>query len=66
MSAYVYSFDAKDRRVLAGLTFEETAELEALESQIPTSASGQRWLELYNKHVRSCAQMKSAKQLELI
>jgi hypothetical protein len=52
---YQYAFDGKDRRVLVGLTFEETAEFELLEVQSPVGAAELRWLELFNKHDRSRA-----------
>jgi hypothetical protein len=48
--AYEYRLDDKGRRVLAGLTFEETTEFERLEAQLPAYAAELRWLELFNKH----------------
>jgi hypothetical protein len=61
-----YFADHSGRRVLIGLTIEETSEFETLdglsafdetgnqmtwhEHGIPTAASEKRWLELYSKH----------------
>jgi hypothetical protein len=54
-----YIVDAVGRRVLIGLTHEETFEFERLDSLVPTDehdrhlrpATGEeRWLELYAKH----------------
>jgi hypothetical protein len=61
-----YFVDENGRRVLIGLTIEETFEFETLDSQpaideagkhvawdedgIPTTAREKRWLELYSKH----------------
>jgi hypothetical protein len=61
-----YFVDKNGRRVLVGLTIEETFEFETLdslpaldhsgdhvawdESGIPTTARERRWLELYGKH----------------
>jgi hypothetical protein len=61
-----YFVDDNGKRVLIGLTIEETSEFEALdsgpalddagghaawdESGVPTSARERRWLELYSKH----------------
>jgi hypothetical protein len=61
-----YFVDHNGRRVLIGLTIEETFEFETLDSLtpldesgdhvawdedgIPTSAREKRWLELYSKH----------------
>jgi hypothetical protein len=50
---YQYAFDEKGRRVLAGLTHEETTEFEFLEAQLPMYAAELRWLELFNKHDRA-------------
>jgi hypothetical protein len=52
---YQYTFDGRGRRVLVGLTFEETAEFELLELQSLVGAAELRWLELFNKHDRSRA-----------
>jgi hypothetical protein len=51
--AYQYAFDEKGRRVLAGLTHEETTEFEFLEARLPMDAAELRWLELFNKHDRA-------------
>jgi hypothetical protein len=51
--AYQYEFDQKGRRILAGLTHDETIEFEALEAQLPMRAAELRWLELFNKHEHS-------------
>ena len=63
-----YSLDRMGRRVLAGLTSEETTEFELLDAQLPfdgkpvwpsqegsLSPKEQRWLELFQKmqHVRA-------------
>lgn len=64
-----YFVDKNGRRVLIGLTIEETFEFETLDSLpavdeaghhvawdedgIPTTAREQRWLELYSKHDRA-------------
>jgi hypothetical protein len=63
-----YSLDRMRRRVLAGLTSEETTEFELLDAQLPfdgkpvwpsrewsLSPKEQRWLELFQKmeHVRA-------------
>jgi hypothetical protein len=61
-----YFVDENGRRVLIGLTIEETFEFETLDSQpaldeagnhvawgedgMPTTAREKRWLELYSKH----------------
>ena len=54
-----YFVDAVGRRVLIGLTHEETFEFERLDSLAPNDEHGrqlrpttgeQRWLELYSKH----------------
>ena len=54
-----YFVDAAGRRVLIGLTHEETFEFERLDSLAPNGEHGQqlrsmtgeeRWLELYAKH----------------
>lgn len=48
--AYAYELDAEGRRVLAGLSFEETSEFELLDAQLPMYHAELRWLELFNKH----------------
>jgi hypothetical protein len=56
-----YFPDNNGRRVLIGLTIEETAEFEKLDNSTPADVRGeqtgsaaanqqQRWLELYSKH----------------
>lgn len=50
MYAYEYTLDRLGRRVLVGLTFEETTEFELLEAQLPMYQAELRWLELFNKH----------------
>jgi hypothetical protein len=49
-----YFVDQVGRRVLIGLTVEETFEFETLdvprEDGVPTTTRKKRWLELYNKH----------------
>jgi hypothetical protein len=50
---YQYAFDQQGRRVLVGLSHEETAEFEALEGQLPMAGAELRWLELFGKHERS-------------
>jgi len=49
-----YFVDGNGRRVLVGLTFEETFEFEALDglpaSDIDTHLDEARWRELYRKH----------------
>lgn len=65
-----YTIDAHGRSVLRGLTFEETQELEYLDSippfegrlvwppnHQPLSATEARWLELYEKHRSSCGRL---------
>lgn len=47
---YQYTFDWNGRRVLVGLTYEETAEFEVLEAQPPTGSAELRWMELFSKH----------------
>ncbi|QOZ24879.1 hypothetical protein [Bradyrhizobium sp. CCBAU 51753] len=72
-----YFIDDDGRRVLIGLTFEETFEFERLDhlsdlhdaghvlwdpSGRPASGPAQRWLELYSKHDRAWLQwMESAR-----
>ena len=53
MFEYQYAFDREGRRVLAGLSHEETAEFESLEAQLPTVGAELRWIELFNKHERA-------------
>ena len=60
MRAYQYTLDKQGRRVLRGLNFEETTELELIEARTaldgypvaPASARDEdrRWLELFNKY----------------
>jgi hypothetical protein len=49
-----YFVDQNGRRVLVGLTIEETFEFETLDSlnenEPPTTTRERRWLELYGKH----------------
>ena len=70
-----YFIDEDGRRVLIGLTFEETFEFERLDHQSslhgsghvlwdasgrPASPPAQRWLELYNKHDRAWLQWRES------
>ncbi|MFB9268825.1 hypothetical protein ACFFWD_37900 [Bradyrhizobium erythrophlei] len=70
-----YFIDDDGRRVLIGLTFEETFEFERLDHQSglqdaghvlwdasgrPASKPAQRWLELYRKHDRAWGQWMAA------
>jgi hypothetical protein len=66
VSKLAYELDAHDRRVLSGLTFEETTEFERLGAQLPMHAAELRWLELLNKHERARTQKSAARQLELL
>ena len=59
MRAYQYTLDKQGRRVLRGLNFEETTELELIEARTalvyPVAAASardedRRWLELFNKY----------------
>jgi hypothetical protein len=57
MYAFEYTLDKQGRRVLRGLSFEETTEFELLSAARPMDrrADGSlpddlRWLELFNKH----------------
>ena len=57
MYAFEYALDKKGRRVLRGLTVEETTEFELLSAARPMDRSpvgslpdDLRWLELFNKH----------------
>lgn len=50
MYEYKFTFDEEGRRILVGLTCEETAELHELEAQLPIPGAELRWLELFNKH----------------
>jgi hypothetical protein len=63
---YEYGLDEKDRRVLTGLTYEETTEFELLEAQLPMYAAELRWLELFNKHDRARGQKQKARQGALL
>ena len=56
MYEYQYEFDASGRRVLAGLTHDETTEFESLEAELPMHAAQLRWLELFNRHERARSQ----------
>jgi hypothetical protein len=62
LTSCMYTLDKKRRRVLAGLTPEETAEFELLDAQfpldgkpawrpsdLPLSPKEQRWLELFRR-----------------
>jgi hypothetical protein len=63
MYRYAYTLDKSGRRVLIGLTFDETREFELLEASLPMNgtpvpsvvptAAELRWFELFNKHDRS-------------
>jgi hypothetical protein len=64
--SYAYEFDNKGRRVMIGLSFEETQEFELLEAQLPMYATELRWLELFNKHDRARNSLSTHKQLELL
>ena len=59
MYAFEYALDKQGRRVLRGLSFEETTEFELLSAARPMDQSPDgslpddlRWLELFNKHER--------------
>jgi hypothetical protein len=67
MYAFEYTLDKQGRRVLCGLSFEETTEFELLGAARPmdryTSGSlpdDLRWLELFNKHERARASRAAA------
>ena len=66
MYYYAYEFDKKGRRVMIGLSFEETQEYELLEAQLPMYATELRWLELFNKHENARNVLSKQKQLELL
>ena len=63
----IYNLDEQGRKVLLGLTYEETIEFAVLDAVPPTSSSIRwqaetsdfpqaeaRWLELYFKHQAAC------------
>ena len=60
-----YSLDIGGRRVLIGLSFEETKEFEGLDERMDSippefgtlPATDQRWLELYEKHRAACRRL---------
>ncbi|MBR0898164.1 hypothetical protein JQ616_24665 [Bradyrhizobium tropiciagri] len=64
-----YVVDVSGRRVLVGLTLEETSEFEGLDSALPDgeeerqglvpSAGEGRWLELYVKHDKAWIKWKA-------
>jgi hypothetical protein len=63
-----YVVDVSGRRVLVGLTPEETSEFEGLDSSLPVpdrdagllpSAVEGRWLELYDKHDKAWIKWKA-------
>ncbi|MGY3446672.1 MULTISPECIES: hypothetical protein [unclassified Bradyrhizobium] len=64
-----YVVDVSGRRVLVGLTLEETSEFEGLDSALPDreeqgqglvpSAGEGRWLELYDKHDKAWIKWKA-------
>ncbi|MCC8982200.1 hypothetical protein [Bradyrhizobium acaciae] len=67
-----YVVDVCGRRVLVGLTLEETSEFEGLDSSLPVltdrgdqglqplpSAGEGRWLELYDKHDKAWIKWKA-------
>lgn len=63
-----YVVDVSGRRVLVGLTLEETSEFEDLDSSLPVlldradqmpSAPEGRWLELYDKHDKAWIKWKA-------
>ena len=65
MKAYHYTLDKSGRRVLSGLTYEETREFELLNAQFPLVLPGiaegalpddLRWWELFQKYEASLAQ----------
>ena len=66
MYHYAYEFDKCGRRVLVGLSFEETEELELLDAQLPMYPAELRWLELFNKHENARQRLAKQKQLELL
>jgi hypothetical protein len=65
MYSYAYELDERGRRVMVGLSFEETEEFELAEAQLPMFATELRWLELFNKHDHARTQIAKQKQLEL-
>ncbi|UGY13089.1 hypothetical protein [Bradyrhizobium septentrionale] len=63
-----YVVDVSGRRVLVGLTLEETSEFEGLDTSLPqlpdrgeqgASAVEGRWLELYDKHDKAWIKWKA-------
>jgi hypothetical protein len=67
MYAFEYALDEKGRRVLRGLSLEETTEFELLSAARPMDRSpvgslpdDLRWLELFNKHERARATKAAA------
>jgi hypothetical protein len=67
MYAFEYALDKRGRRVLRGLSFEETTEFELLSAARPMDRSPDgllpddlRWLELFNKHEHACATKAAA------
>lgn len=67
-----YVVDVSGRRVLVGLTLEETSEFEGLDSSLPVPADREeqgaglvpaagegRWLELYDKHDKAWIKWKA-------
>lgn len=64
-----YVVDVSGRRVLVGLTLEETSEFEDLDTSLPMLPGQQdvgpaasvegRWLELYDKHDKAWVQWKA-------
>ena len=54
-----YRLDIYGRRVLMGLTYEETSEFELLEAHLPMYSAELRWLELFEKHDQAVASAAS-------
>jgi hypothetical protein len=65
MYSYAYELDERGRRVMVGLSFEETEEFELAEATLPMFATELRWLELFNKHDHARTDITKQKQLEL-
>ncbi|MFL1461352.1 hypothetical protein ACI6QG_04055 [Roseococcus sp. DSY-14] len=61
----IYEKDARGRKVRTGLTYLETAELEALSAGSPeTDEESRRYFELHDKHERARHQRIAAEQLK--
>jgi hypothetical protein len=67
MYAFEYTLDQRGRRVLRGLSFQETTEFELLNAARPMDRRPDgslteelRWLELFNKHEHARATKTAA------